>query len=78
MIIFKAPQSEVLAALQAIVGIVEKRHTIPILANVLIRKQGENSELITSDLERRKVHMPSTPHHHRHAQAHRYFAHALA
>ncbi len=51
MIIFKAPQSEVLAALQAIVGIVEKRHTIPILANVLIRKQGENSELITSDLE---------------------------
>jgi DNA polymerase-3 subunit beta len=40
-----------LSALQAVAGIVERRHTLPILANVLIRKTGENLELTTSDLE---------------------------
>ena len=32
-------------------GIVERRHTLPILANVLIRKTGAQIELTTSDLE---------------------------
>ena len=37
--------------MQAVAGIVERRHTLPILANVLIRKTGANIELTTSDLE---------------------------
>ena len=37
MIVLKATQDKVLAALQSVAGIVERRHTLPILANVLIR-----------------------------------------
>jgi DNA polymerase-3 subunit beta len=51
MIVLKAAQEKFLAALQAVAGIVERRHTLPILANVLIRKNGSNIELTTSDLE---------------------------
>lgn len=51
MIVLKASQDKVLAALQAVSGIVERRHTLPILANVLLRKQGSQVELTTSDLE---------------------------
>jgi DNA polymerase-3 subunit beta len=51
MIVLKAVQEKVLSALQAVAGIVERRHTLPILANVLIRKTGEQIELTTSDLE---------------------------
>ena len=51
MIVLKAAQEKFLAALQAVSGIVERRHTLPILANVLIRKTGPSIELTTSDLE---------------------------
>ena len=51
MNVLKAPQDQVLAVLQAISGIVERRHTVPILANVLIRKTGHALELTTSDQE---------------------------
>ena len=51
MIVLKAAQEKVLSALQAVSGIVERRHTLPILANVLIRKTGGQIELTTSDLE---------------------------
>jgi len=51
MIVLKASQDQVLGALQAVAGIVERRHTLPILANVLIRKTGSQVELTTSDLE---------------------------
>ena len=51
MIVLKAEQEKVLSALQAVAGIVERRHTLPILANVLIRKTGSQIELTTSDLE---------------------------
>ncbi len=51
MIVLKAAQENILAALQAVSGIVERRHTLPILANVLIRKNGSTIELTTSDLE---------------------------
>ena len=51
MIVLKATQEKVLGALQAVAGIVERRHTLPILANVLIRKTGGQVELTTSDLE---------------------------
>jgi DNA polymerase III subunit beta len=51
MIVFKSTQDQVLAALQAVSGIVERRHTLPILANVLLRKTGNAIQLTTSDLE---------------------------
>ncbi|WP_372527871.1 DNA polymerase III subunit beta [Piscinibacter sp.] len=51
MIVLKAAQEKVLNALQAVSGIVERRHTLPILANVLIRKTAGQIEFTTSDLE---------------------------
>ena len=51
MIVLKTAQEKVLNALQAVAGIVERRHTLPILANVLMRKTGSQIELTTSDLE---------------------------
>ncbi len=51
MIVLKAAQEAVLAALQSVAGIVERRHTLPILANVLMRKNGDSVEFTTSDLE---------------------------
>ena len=51
MIVLKATQDKVLSVLQSVAGIVERRHTLPILANVLIRKNGSSLQLTTSDLE---------------------------
>ncbi len=51
MIVLKGPQDQLLSTLQSVAGIVEKRHTLPILANVLLRREGEEVELVTSDLE---------------------------
>jgi DNA polymerase III subunit beta len=51
MIVLKATQEKLLATLQSVSGIVERRHTLPILANVLIRKTGDQLQLTTSDLE---------------------------
>jgi len=51
MIVVKAAQEQLLTALQAVAGIVERRHTLPILANVLMRKHGDVVEFTTSDLE---------------------------
>ncbi|WP_332826685.1 DNA polymerase III subunit beta [Ramlibacter sp.] len=51
MIVLKATQEKLLSVLQSVAGIVEKRHTLPILANVLLRKTGNNVQFTTSDLE---------------------------
>ncbi|MCY7370832.1 MAG: DNA polymerase III subunit beta [Polaromonas sp.] len=51
MIVLKTTQEKVLSVLQSVSGIVERRHTLPILANVLIRKTGSQLQLTTSDLE---------------------------
>lgn len=40
MIVLKATQDKILSVLQSVAGIVERRHTLPILENVLIRKTG--------------------------------------
>ncbi|MBP6270619.1 MAG: DNA polymerase III subunit beta, partial [Rhizobacter sp.] len=40
MIVLKTAQEKLLGALQSVSGIVERRHTLPILANVLLRKNG--------------------------------------
>ena len=51
MIVLKATQDKVLSVLQSVAGIVERRHTLPILANVLLRKVGTSIQFTTSDLE---------------------------
>ena len=51
MIVIKATQEKILRALQAVAGIVERRHTLPVLANVLICKVGNRVEFTASDLE---------------------------
>jgi DNA polymerase-3 subunit beta len=51
MIVLKASQENIVAALQSVVGIVERRHTLPILANVMIQKTPKAVQLTSSDLE---------------------------
>ena len=51
MIVLKATQDKVLSVLQSVSGIVERRHTLPILANLLVRKTGSSLQITSSDLE---------------------------
>ncbi|MCB2028046.1 MAG: DNA polymerase III subunit beta, partial [Rhodoferax sp.] len=51
MIVLKTTQEKILSVLQSVSGIVERRHTLPILANVLIRKTDGELQFTTSDLE---------------------------
>jgi DNA polymerase-3 subunit beta len=51
MIVLKTTQYQLLTALQLVSGIVERRHTLPVLANALIRKNGGALQFTTSDLE---------------------------
>ena len=51
MLILQAERDALLKPLQAVTGIVERRHTLPILANVLLRKTGNALQVTTSDLE---------------------------
>jgi len=51
MIVVRSPQGKLLQALQSVAGIVERRHTLPVLANVLLRRSGPMLELTTSDLD---------------------------
>jgi DNA polymerase III subunit beta len=51
MIVLKTTQESLLATLQSVCGIVERRHTLPILANVLLNKTQDHLQFTTSDLE---------------------------
>ncbi len=51
MQLIQATRDAVLKPLTMVVGIVERRNTLPILANVLIRKQGNQLEFLANDLE---------------------------
>ncbi len=51
MLLFKGPRDQFLAPLQAVCGIVEKRHTLPILSNVLIEKSADCLTLLATDIE---------------------------
>lgn len=51
MQLIQAPRDAVLKPLTTVVGIVERRNTMPILANVLIRKQGSQIFMLANDLE---------------------------
>lgn len=51
MQLVKTQREDILRPLQIVSGIVERRHTLPILANILIRKQGENVSFLSTDIE---------------------------
>lgn len=51
MILIKTQRDTLLAPLQSVSGIVEKRHTLPILSNVLLEKTGDQLTLLATDIE---------------------------
>ena len=51
MITIKTSRNALLIPLQKVAGIVERRHTLPILSNVLIEGQTGNASLTATDLE---------------------------
>ena len=51
MQLVKATRDALLRPLQIVSGIVERRHTLPILANILIRKDGSKVTLLSTDIE---------------------------
>ena len=51
MILAKAKRDELLAPLSAVSGIIERRHTLPILSNVLIERNGDALGFLATDIE---------------------------
>ncbi len=51
MIIIKTQRERLLEPLQSVIGIVERRHTLPILSNVLIHSVGKEIAFTATDLE---------------------------
>jgi len=51
MQLVKTQRDALLRPLQIVSGIVERRHTLPILANILIRKDGERVSFLSTDIE---------------------------
>ncbi|KAA0890984.1 DNA polymerase III subunit beta [Pusillimonas sp. ANT_WB101] len=51
MQLVQATRDEVLRPLSTVAGIVERRNTMPILANILLRKEGTKLAFIATDLE---------------------------
>ena len=51
MVLIKSQRDTLLAPLQSVSGIVERRHTLPILSNVLLEKKGDKLTLLATDIE---------------------------
>lgn len=51
MKLLQIERDALLKPLQAVTGIVERRHTLPILSNVLIEREAEQLRLVATDLE---------------------------
>ncbi|WP_281981338.1 DNA polymerase III subunit beta [Azonexus hydrophilus] len=51
MVLIKSQRDTLLAPLQSVSGIVERRHTLPILSNVLLEKKGDQLILLATDIE---------------------------
>ena len=51
MVLIKTHRDTLLAPLQSVSGIVERRHTLPILSNVLLEKKGDRLTLLATDIE---------------------------
>ena len=47
----RASRDAILKPLSTVAGIVERRHTLPILANVLLRKEGDSVSFLATDVE---------------------------
>ena len=47
----KAKRDELLGPLSAVSGIIERRHTLPILSNVLVERSGEALSFLATDIE---------------------------
>ncbi len=51
MVLIKTQRDTLLAPLQSVSGIVERRHTLPILSNVLLEKLGDRLTFLATDIE---------------------------
>src|SRR5687768_18325017 len=51
MVLVKAPRDEILGPLSAVSGIIERRHTLPILSNVLIERSADSLSFLATDIE---------------------------
>jgi len=51
MILVKARRDQLLGPLSAVCGIIERRHTLPILSNVLIERRGNALSFLATDIE---------------------------
>ena len=51
MNLLKINREELLRPLQAVSGIIERRHTLPILSNVLLSRAGDRVEFVATDIE---------------------------
>ena len=51
MVLIKTLRDTILAPLQSVSGIVERRHTLPILSNVLLEKRSDKMTLLATDIE---------------------------
>lgn len=51
MLLIKTDRDTLLKPLQEVTGVVERRHTLPILSNVLIERSGRKLSLVATDLE---------------------------
>jgi len=51
MLLVQSERNTLLGSLTAVVGVVERRHTLPILSNLLLEKKGNKLTLLATDLE---------------------------
>lgn len=51
MLVLKTPKDVLLKPLQAVAGVVERKHTLPILSNVLVEVIGSRATFVATDLE---------------------------
>jgi DNA polymerase III subunit beta len=51
MLLVQSERNALLSSLSAVVGVVERRHTLPILSNLLVEKKGGKLTLLATDLE---------------------------
>lgn len=51
MVLVKARRDQLLGPLSAVCGIIERRHTLPILSNVLIERRGSELSFLATDIE---------------------------
>jgi DNA polymerase-3 subunit beta len=51
MVLVKAARDEILGPLSAVSGIIERRHTLPILSNVLIDRAAQGLAFVATDIE---------------------------